>query len=82
MKNNPEKWNLLLSSETPTESHFGDSSIKCSTKETLLGVLTGSELCFDEHISLICSKVRSRLDVLGRIVNFMSYVKRHLTIEA
>ena len=72
----------MLSSETQTESHFGGSSIKSSTKETLLGVLNDFELQFDEHILLICSKVRSRLNALGRIANFMSYVKRHVITEA
>ena len=82
MKNNNEKSHFLLSSETPTESYFGGSPIKSSTKETLLRVLTGSELCFDKHISLICSKVGCRLNGSGRIANFMSYVKRHLIREA
>ena len=76
MKKNPEKWHHLLSSEIPTDSHFGGSSIKSTTRETLSGVLTDSELHFDEHISLICSKVRRRLNALVYIANFMSYGKR------
>ena len=76
MKKNPEKWHHLLSSEIPTDSHFGGSSIKSTTRETLSGVLTDSELHFDEYISLICSKVRRRLNALVCIANFMSYGKR------
>ena len=36
VKANPEKCHLLLSSKTPTESLFGCSSTKSSTKEALL----------------------------------------------
>ena len=76
MKKNPEKWDHLLSSEILTDSHFGGSSIKSITKETMPDVLTDSELHFDGHISLICSKVRRRRNALGCIANFMSYGKR------
>ena len=47
----------LLCSKTPAELSFVGSSIKCSTKETLLGVLIDSEIRFDEPISLICTKL-------------------------
>ena len=57
MKANPESWHYLLSSKTPAQSLFGGSSVKCSTKETLLGVLIDFEVCFDEPISLISTKV-------------------------
>ena len=67
----------LVKFRNTTESHLGGSSIKCSTKEALLGVLTSSELHFHEHISLICSKARRRLNTLDRIANFVSYLKRH-----
>ena len=70
----------LVKFRNTTESHLGGSSIKSSTKETLLGVLTSSEL--HEHISLICSKARRRLNTLDRIANFVSYLKRHLVMEA
>ena len=82
MKANPEKCHLLLSSKTPTESLFGGSSVKSSTKETQLGVLIGPELRFDEHLSLICTNVSRKINALGRIANFMSYEKRRLIINA
>ena len=73
MNTGPEKCHLLLSLKTPTDSFFGDSSIKSSTKETLFGVMIESELRFDEHISLICTKVSRKINALGRIANFISY---------
>ena len=36
MRANPEKYRLLLTSKTPTESLFGGSSIKSSRKEDCL----------------------------------------------
>ena len=70
-----------MSSKTPDVS-IGDASIKTSTKETLLGILTDSELSFDEHISSICSKVTKKLHALGRIASFRSFNKRKTLIKA
>ena len=72
----------MLSSKTPTESTFGGSSIKFSLKKTLLGVFIGSELDFEEHIFLICTKASSKLNALVLIANFMAYEKRRVIIKA
>ena len=58
----------MLSSKTPTELLFGDSSIKSSIKETLF-------------VSLIFIKVIEKINALGRIANFMSHGKRHLIMK-
>ena len=82
MKANPEKCHLLLSLKTPTKSLFGDSSIKSSTKETLLVILIDSELRFDEHFSLICTKVSGEINALGSTANFfMSHGKHYLIMK-
>ena len=82
MKVNPEKCHLLLSSKTPTESHFGGYFIQSSTKETLLGVLIDSELRFDEDTSLKCTKVTRKINALGCIANFMPYGNLRLIMKA
>ena len=71
-----------MSSKTPTDVSIGDASIKTSTKETLLGILIGSELSFDQHISSICSKANKKLHALGRIATFMSFNKRRTLMKA
>ena len=43
---------------------FGGSSIKSSTKETLLGVLFDCKVCFDDHISLYCIKLGRKLNTM------------------
>ena len=82
MKVNPKKCLPLLSLKIPTESPFGGSSIKYSTKETLLGALIDSALRFDDHISLICAKVSRKTNALGCVTSFMSYGKRRLIMKA
>ena len=62
-----------MEDSTPTESHFDDSFIKSSKKEKLLGILNDSGPRIDEHILLICTKVGSKLNALGRMSNFMPY---------
>ena len=81
-KANPGKCHLLLSSKNPTDVSIGDTSIKTSTTETLLGILIDSELSFDQHISSVCSKVSKKLHALGRIATFMSFNKRRTLMKA
>ena len=81
-KISPGKWHLLLSSKTPTDVSIGDVSIKTSTKETLRGILIGSELSFDQHISSICSKPSKKLHALGRIATFISFKKCRTLMKA
>ena len=65
LKANPGKCQLLLSSKTPTDVSIGDTPIKPSTEETLLGILIDLELSFDWHISSTCSKASKKLHALG-----------------
>ena len=64
LKANLAKCRLLLSSKTPTDVSVGDASLKTSTKKTLLGILTDSELSFDQYVSSICSKDNKKLHAL------------------
>ena len=49
---------------------------------TLLGILTESELSFDQYVSSICSKASKKLQALGRIATFMSFKKRRTLMKA
>ena len=71
-----------MSSKTTTDVSTGDTSIKTSTKETLLGILIDSELSFDQHISSICSKVSKKLHALRHVATFMSFNKRRTLLKA
>ena len=78
-KANSGKYHLLLSSKTPTDVSISDASLKISTKETLLGILTDSKLSFDQHVSPISSKASKKLHAVGRIATFMSF-RKHRTL--
>ena len=54
MKANPEKYHVILSSNTQREIRFANASIASSPSEKLLGITLDSELKFEEHINKIC----------------------------
>ena len=72
MKANPEKSHLLLSSKTPKKAYFGGALVESSSTEKLIGIQTDSDLTFDEYISSICNTVGKKINVLSRLVNYMS----------
>ena len=71
LKANPGKYHLVLSFKTPTDVSTEDTSVKTSTKETLLGIFIDLALNFDRHASSICSKASKKLHALGRIATFI-----------
>ena len=50
MKGNTDKCHLLLKKDESSEIHTGDSIIKSSTCEKLLGIKIDPKLRFDDHI--------------------------------
>ena len=81
MRDNPEKSQLFLSSKTPNKAYFGEALVESSSTEKLLGTQIDSDLTFDEHISCIC-KVGKKMNVLSRLVNYMSLDKRRMVMKA
>ena len=65
--------NVTCQFQNPNCSIYSDASIETSTYETLLGILVDSELCFDQHVSSICSKAGKKLHPLGLIATFTSF---------
>ena len=79
LKTDPGKCHLLLSSKIPTDLSSADASIKAVTKETLLGILTDTELSFYQHVSYICSKASKKLHALRPTATFTSFEKTQNT---
>ena len=50
IKGNTDKCQLLLIKVESSEIHIGDSKIKSSTCEKLLGIKIDSKIHFDDHI--------------------------------
>ena len=82
MKANPEKSHLLSSSKTPKKAYFGEALVETSLTERLLEIQNDSDLTSDEHISSICNKVGKNINVLNRLVNYMSFDKRRMIMKA
>ena len=71
MKANPGKCHLLLSTKSPEVVSIDGIQITSSTAETLLGITIDSELNFENHLPAIYNKVSRKVNVLGRIANYM-----------
>ena len=60
MQANPDKFNFMLFSPTPTEQQVlqlcDGTSLKSETELTVLGVTIDYKLCFSQHISVCCKK--------------------------
>ena len=77
MKANLEKSYFLLSSKTPKKVYLEPSSTK-----KLLGIQNNSDLTFGEHFSFTCNKVITKVDVLSRLVNYMSFDKCRMIMKS
>ena len=82
MKANPKKSHLLLSSKTPKKAYFDGALVESSSTEKFLKIQIDSDLTFDEHISFTCNKVVKKINVLSRLVNYMSFDKRRIVKKA
>ena len=56
MKGNTDKCHLLLRKDESSEIHIGDSIIKSSTCEKLLGNEIDLKFRFDDHIQDLCNR--------------------------
>ena len=82
MKANREKSHLFLSSKTQKKASFGGALVESNSTEKLLGIQTDFDLTFDEHVTSICNKPGKKINVLSRLVNYMSLDRRLKVIKA
>ena len=82
MKGNTDKCHLIMSTNNTPELKVGDSLIKTSTCEKLLGVKIDYKLTFDNHVANLCKKANNRLRPLGRATPYMTIEKRKLLINS
>ena len=76
MKGNANKCDLTVSADEPKEIWVGESLIKSSTCEKLLGVKIDNKLNFDTHVKGLCKKANNKLRALARATPYMSLDKR------
>ena len=78
MKGNTDKCHLTVSTDEPIEIRVGESLIKSSTCEKLLGVKIDNKLNFDTHVKGLCKKANNKLRALARATPYMSLENKFL----
>ena len=71
---NPEKFQSMTLGSTDQDFSFvvNGTHITKSDDIDLLGVNIDSELTFDKHVSVVCSKVNKQLQVIKRFKRLLS----------
>ena len=81
MKGKTDKCDLIMSTESAPELQIGDSLIKTSSCEKLLGVKIYYKLTFDEHVKSSFNKANNKLRALARATPYMNIEKRKLLMN-
>ena len=82
MKGNTDKCHLIVSTDEPIEIRVGESLIKSSTCEKLLGIKTDNKLNFDTHVKGLCAKANNKLRAIARATPYMSLEKKKLLMNS
>ena len=82
MKGNTDKCHLIVSTDEPIEIRVGESLIKSSTCEKLLGSKIDNKLNFDTHVKGLCMKANNKLRALARATPYMSLKKKKLLMNS
>ena len=78
---NSSKSHFLISPYETKSIQVQNSFIKASSSEELLGIKTGSNLTFHDHISL-CWKANKKLSALSRLLKYMDIIKRRILMKS
>ena len=82
MKGNTDKCHLIMSINNTPELKVGDSLIKTSTCEKLLGVKINNKLTFDNRVVNLCKKASNKLRALARATPYTTIEKRKLLMNS
>ena len=84
MQLNSEKCHFLFMGNTPEYLwvKVGNSQIWESQQEKLLGVIIDKNLNFNEHLSVICKKVSSKVTALSRMVKLLPLERKRILMKA
>ena len=73
MKANKDKCHLLLSNKERVTMKIGETEIKSSNCEKLLGIKIDNNLTFNEHLNHIIDKASHKTNALSRVAPYMNY---------
>ena len=84
---NPEKFHALLIRKDQTNArgenfNIHGKMIKSEETVKLLGIQLDYKLNFEQHISELCRKVASQLDVLKRLKQFIGFSERKILVQS
>ena len=82
MKRNTDKCHLIESTNNAPELKVGDSLIKTSTCEKLVGVKIDYKLTFDIHVASLCKKANGKLRTLARPTPYITIEKWKLLMNS
>ena len=81
LQGNTDKCHLILSTESDAEIRVGESLIKSTACEKLLGFKIDQHLNFDDHVKSICKKPSGKLRSLARVTQYVSVEKRKFIMD-
>ena len=82
LKNNPDKYHLLINRNDNVPVHVGKCETENSKCEKLLDVKLKWKQNIDDHISNVCKKATGKLNTLARIASFIRLSKSLKLINA
>ena len=81
MKANISKCHLLVNKNDEVVINLGETEIKNSEYEKLLGIKVDTKLNFNEHLNDIISKASRKINALSRVVPYMSLCKKKILMN-
>ena len=82
MKDNTEKFHLIMRTDKSVNFKLGGSLIERSDCEKMLGVKIDYKLNFEEHEKTLCSKANNKLRALARTTTYMSDRKKKILMNS
>ena len=82
MKANISKCHLLVNKNDEVVINLGETEIKNSEYEKLLGIKVDTKLNFNEHLNDIISKASRKVNALSRVVPYMSLSKKKILMNS
>ena len=82
MKANISKCHLLVNKKNEVTIRIGDTEIKNSEYEKLLGIKVDGKLNFNEHLNDIISKASRKVNALSRVMPYMSLSKKKKLVSS
>ena len=82
MKGNKDKCHLLLNNKERVTMKIGETEIKSSNCEKLLGIKINDKLTFNENLNYIINKASHKTNTLSRVAPYMNESKKRILMNS